>query len=55
MYPPRLEKIVGLMESLSEEEKRENLIAYADESKKFAPSEGEQFDLTILPARMGRD
>lgn len=46
VYPPKLEKIVSLMESLSDEEKRENLIAYADEAKRLEPKPDEQFDLT---------
>lgn len=45
-YPPKLGKIVNLMESLSDEEKRENLIAYADEAKRHEPKPDEQFDLT---------
>jgi cysteine desulfuration protein SufE len=45
MYPPKLEKIVSLFEGLSDEEKRENLIAYADEAKHHAPKAGEQFVL----------
>jgi cysteine desulfuration protein SufE len=44
-YPAKLASIIGLFESLGDEEKRENLIAYADESKRCAPREGETFDL----------
>lgn len=44
-YPPKLEAIIGLFQSLPEEEKRENLIAYAEQSKKHEPREGETFDL----------
>src|SRR5438093_11115970 len=44
-YPPKLGAIVGLFENLADEEKRENLIAYADEAKRHAPREGETFDL----------
>jgi cysteine desulfuration protein SufE len=44
-YPPKLEAIIGLFESLPEEEKRENLIAYAEQSKKHEPRPGETFDL----------
>jgi cysteine desulfuration protein SufE len=44
-YPPKLEAIIGLFESLPEEEKRENLIAYSEQSKKHEPKEGETFDL----------
>ena len=43
-YPPELAKIVAFFESLSEEEKRENLIAYADQAKRHAPRKGETFD-----------
>ncbi len=45
MYPIALQKIVGLFEILPEEEKRENLILYADQSKNCAPKEDEAFDL----------
>ena len=44
-YPAKLQTIIDLFESLPEEEKRENLIAYADQAKKQAPKEGEEFDL----------
>ena len=44
-YPPKLEAIIGLFESLPEEEKRENLIAYAEQAKKHEPRPGETFDL----------
>lgn len=44
-YPPKLAAIIGLFESLPEEEKRENLIAYAEQAKKHEPREGETFDL----------
>ena len=43
-YPPELAKIVAFFESLSEEEKRENLIAYADQAKRHEPRKGETFD-----------
>jgi cysteine desulfuration protein SufE len=43
--PPKLESIISLFESLPEEEKRENLIAYAEQAKKHEPREGEKFDL----------
>ncbi len=43
--PPKLESIISLFESLPEEEKRENLIAYAEQAKKHEPKEGEEFDL----------
>jgi cysteine desulfuration protein SufE len=44
-YPAKLATIVSLFESLAEEEKRENLIAYADQANRCAPKEGESFDL----------
>lgn len=43
--PAKLESIIHLFESLSKEEKEENLIAYAGQAKKFAAKEGEQFVL----------
>ncbi len=45
MYPPKLAAIICLFESLPEEEKRENLIAYAEQAKKHEPKLGETFDL----------
>ncbi|HSI13554.1 MAG TPA: Fe-S metabolism protein SufE [Chthoniobacter sp.] len=44
-YPPKLAAIIHLFESLPEEEKRENLIAYSEQAKKHEPKEGETFDL----------
>ena len=44
-YPPKLSAIVSLFEALPEEERRENLIAYAGQSKKHEPKPGETFDL----------
>ena len=44
-YPPKLQEIVELFESLPEEEKRENLIAYSEAARKHEPREGERFDL----------
>ena len=44
-YPQKLEAIIGLFESLPEEEKRENLIAYSEQSRKHEPKPGETFDL----------
>jgi len=44
-YPPKLTAIITLFESLPEEEKRENLIAYSEQSKKHEPKSGEAFDL----------
>ena len=46
MYPPKLNKIIDLFESLPEDERRETLVAYADNAKKQEPRPGEQFDLT---------
>ena len=43
-YPPELAKIVAFFESLTEEEKRENLIAYADQARRHEPRKGETFD-----------
>jgi len=45
MYPPNLTEIVDLFEALPDEEKRENLIVYADQAPRCAPQPGEQFDL----------
>lgn len=44
-YPPKLAAIIHLFESLPEEEKRENLIAYSEQAKKHEPRPGETFDL----------
>ena len=44
-YPPNLAGIVDLFDALSDEEKRENLIAYADSAPRCAPRPGETFDL----------
>lgn len=44
-YPKKLAGIIDLFESLSEEEKRENLIAYADQAKRHEPKERESYDL----------
>jgi cysteine desulfuration protein SufE len=45
MYPPKLSEIIELFEALSDAEKREMLISYADSAKNQAPREGETFDL----------
>src|SRR4051812_4839077 len=45
MYPPRLNKIIDLFEHLPEVERRETLVAYADNAVKQQPREGEQFEL----------
>ena len=44
-YPPKLQSIISLFESLPEEEKRENLIAYAEQARRHEPKPGETFDL----------
>jgi cysteine desulfuration protein SufE len=44
-YPEKLQKIIDLFEVLPEEEKRETLIAYADQAAAQAPREGETFQL----------
>ncbi|OHE83181.1 MAG: Fe-S metabolism protein SufE [Verrucomicrobia bacterium RIFCSPLOWO2_12_FULL_64_8] len=45
MYPPNLAEIVDLFDVLPDEEKRENLIAYADNAPHCAPKPGESYDL----------
>lgn len=45
MYPPKLAEIVDFFELLPEEEKRENLIAYADSAPRCAPRADEKYDL----------
>ena len=44
-YPPNLAEIVDFFDGLGEDEKRENLIAYADASPACAPRPHEAFDL----------
>jgi len=44
-YPPKLQAIIDLFKELPEEEKRENLIAYAEQAKKHEPKPGETFSL----------
>lgn len=44
-YPPKLQAIIDLFAELPEEEKRENLIAYAEQAKKHEPKPGETFSL----------
>ena len=46
MYPKKLNNIIDLFESLPEDERRETLVAYADQAQKQAPREGETFTLT---------
>ncbi|MBX9743341.1 MAG: SufE family protein [Chthoniobacterales bacterium] len=43
-YPKKLNDIITLFEGLSELERRETLIAYADQAKNQEPKEGELFD-----------
>lgn len=44
-YPPKLKEIVEFFEMLPDEEKRENLIVFADNSRHQEPKEGEAFSL----------
>jgi cysteine desulfuration protein SufE len=44
-YPPKLNNIINLFESLPEVERRETLVSYADAAKKQEPKPGEQFEL----------
>jgi cysteine desulfuration protein SufE len=44
-YPTKLQEIINLFEHLPDEEKRETLIAYADQAAAQAPKEGEVFSL----------
>jgi cysteine desulfuration protein SufE len=45
VYPKGLQKIVSLFESLPEQEKRDALISYADQARRWEPKEGETFSL----------
>jgi cysteine desulfuration protein SufE len=45
MYPPQLAEIVDFFDVLPDDEKRENLIAYADAASGCAPRPGDTFDL----------
>jgi cysteine desulfuration protein SufE len=45
VYPPKLNKIVHLIESLPENERRETLVSYADNAKNQEPRENEKFEL----------
>jgi cysteine desulfuration protein SufE len=45
MIPARLRQTVELFASLAEEERRENLIACAEQARRCTPREGEIFDL----------
>jgi cysteine desulfuration protein SufE len=44
-YPKALQEIVDLFEFLPEQEKRENLIAYADQAPRQETRDGESYDL----------
>jgi len=44
-YPPKLSAIIELFTVLPDAEKRETLIAYADQAKSQEPRDGETFDL----------
>jgi cysteine desulfuration protein SufE len=44
-YPAKLAEIVSLFEELPEDEKRETLIAYADQAGRWGPAAGETYDL----------
>ena len=44
-YPQKLAEIVDLFDVLPEDEKRENLILYADQAAGCAPTAGERYDL----------
>lgn len=43
-YPQKLSSIIFLFEGLSDLERRETLIAYADQAKTHEPKEGQVFD-----------
>lgn len=45
LFPPKLAEIVEFFEYLPDDEKRENLIAYADQAAGCAPKPGEVYDL----------
>ena len=45
MYPQKLNEIVEFFEYLSDDEKRENLIAYADQAASCGLKAGDTFDL----------
>lgn len=45
VYPAKLNRIIGLFETLPESERRELLVAYADQAKSAAPKPDETFDL----------
>ena len=45
IYPPALSRIVALFESLPEDARRENLVAFAEQASRHEPRSGETFDL----------
>jgi cysteine desulfuration protein SufE len=45
MYPQGLRYIIELFETLPDQERRDALISYADQARKWGPKEGESFDL----------
>jgi cysteine desulfuration protein SufE len=45
MYPPKLNNIINLFDTLPEDERRETLVSYADAARKQEPKSGEKFDL----------
>jgi cysteine desulfuration protein SufE len=45
IYPSGLQSIIDLFVSVPDEEKREILISYAEQSTKWAPREGDTFEL----------
>src|SRR6188472_237339 len=44
-YPPKLQEIINLFESLPEDERRETLVSYADYADKYEPQLTEKFTL----------
>ena len=47
VYPKKLNDIITLFEGLPEMERREILVAYADQAKNQEPREGEIFDFEV--------
>jgi cysteine desulfuration protein SufE len=45
MYPAKLQAIIDLFEALPEQEKRENLISYAEKALRHRPQPGESFEI----------
>ena len=45
MYPPKLNNIINLFDTLPEDERRETLVSYADAARKQEPKPGEKFNL----------